>query len=259
MLGRRIGTVWWGVREFVNFLDYIMLLFGHGAGRRVLLKTRDGIAILCRNNRWDVRIVTETFRDRPYLRGIGSMTETPVVVDIGGYIGDFSLYAAKRLGARVIVYEPVPENFSLIQENCRLNPWANMRVWNKAVASAPEISINVAREKDDVHASSHMYQNANEKITIKATRIDDLFTENAVSRIDLLKVDCEGCEYEILRDAAVSTLERIENVAMEYHCIDGWEAKLDSVCTRLRIAGFHVEQDRAECVLWARRAGDRPE
>jgi FkbM family methyltransferase len=46
----------------------------------------------------------------------------PVVIDVGGFIGDFSLYAVRRLNARrVIVYEPSPRNWVLPSRNIANN------------------------------------------------------------------------------------------------------------------------------------------
>ena len=59
------------------------------------LVTRDGLRITIRQNIWDARIVSEIF-EKPY---VNSCPHSPrlTVIDIGGYIGDFSLYATITL------------------------------------------------------------------------------------------------------------------------------------------------------------------
>jgi FkbM family methyltransferase len=40
------------------------------------------------------------------------------VVDVGGYIGDFSIYAARRMNASgVIVYEPTSEHWRMLVDS----------------------------------------------------------------------------------------------------------------------------------------------
>lgn len=258
MVIRKMRSLLWAFRYFDNFSTYLELLRGRAKSVRCLLKTKDGISLLCRNNRWDVRIVTETFFDQVYGAGLRSIRRRrkPVVVDIGGYIGDFSLYAAKYLDATVIVYEPVPENYELA-ENRRQNPWADLRIWNRAVATTDEVAINLERDGNDLHASSYLYKRTNERIVVPASRLDDVFAENNVERIDLLKIDCEGGEYDILGTARDETLERIENIVLDYHGIKDWQRKLDTMLDRLRSLAYSVRLDSDRCIVAARKIAPR--
>jgi hypothetical protein len=47
--------------------------------------------------------------------------------------------------------------------------------------------------------------------------LDELFERFAVWKCPLLKLDCEGAEYEVLLNARPETLKKIGNIAMEYH------------------------------------------
>lgn len=51
----------------------------------------------------------------------------------------------------------------------------------------------------------------------RVNSLDDIFTSSRITKCDLLKVDCEGCEYEIFRNTSDSTLKKIQNIAMEIH------------------------------------------
>ena len=46
-------------------------------------------------------------------------------------------------------------------------------------------------------------------------------SRNALERVDLLKMDCEGAEYEILYGTPDRYLERIREIRMEYHQLPG--------------------------------------
>lgn len=246
------------VKTFRNFLDYLMLARGLRSGAFLTLETRSGLKIKCRNNQWDVRIVGETFLDRTYLKHLKLDTKSPVVVDVGGYIGDFSLYVAAYLDAKVVVYEPMPENYELLEKNVEINGLQGViKLWNKALSSSGEreVTINVARRDKDVHASGYLYSDTSEKIQVGCTTLDEIFEDNKISDIDVLKVDCEGCEYDALLGAGSDTLRRIKNIVFEYHPIPGWKERLRAVQDRLVADGYSVVTDDKAAVVTARRAG----
>ncbi len=54
-------------------------------------------------------------------------------------------------------------------------------------------------------------------IDVLCTTIEEIFQENAVDRCDLLKLDCEGAEYEILEAIPRDLWPLIARVALEYH------------------------------------------
>jgi FkbM family methyltransferase len=227
---------------FVNYSVYNRALSVKGA-ENVTLKTRDGLAIVIRQNLWDARIVREIFGERPYLSKSFRLPAKPIVVDIGGYIGDFSIYAAKYLNAtRVIVYEPTMENFRVLQANIETNNLADrVEVVNKAVSNLQEVSLNIeSSECQEIHVSAYWYESAPKRVVPSVT-LSELFTTHRLESVDLLKIDCEGGEYDILPLAPLELLRRVHHIVFEFHMFTGYEQKLDSILENLRNAGFLVE------------------
>lgn len=60
--------------------------------------------------------------------------------------------------------------------------------------------------------------------------------------MDLLKIDCEGGEYEIIPPTPNECYDRIGSIVYEWHKTPGWEAKLSVAERTLRAAGFTVTQ-----------------
>ena len=210
----------------------------------VELRAQGGLAITIRRNIWDARIVKEIFFDRPYVRHV-KLPEKPVVIDIGGYIGDFALYAAKYLKARkVIVYEPTKENFEILSRNVANNSFeGEVIAVNKAVGTGSEIRLNVdISDHDEVHVSSYWYPDAEQRV-IPCVTLAELMETHGVDSVDLLKVDCEGGEYDIFPALEDATLGKIKNIAFEYHQIDGFQNKLDRVFDRLKAGGYTLRVD----------------
>jgi len=210
----------------------------------VELRAQGGLAITIRRNIWDARIVKEIFFDKPYVRHF-KLPERPVVIDIGGYIGDFTLYAAKYLNARkVIVYEPTKENFEILSRNVANNSFeGEVIAVNKAVGTDSEIRLNVdIGDHDEVHVSSYWYREAEQRV-IPCVTLAELMETHGVDSVDLLKIDCEGGEYDIFPALGDATLDRIENIVFEYHQIDGFQKKLGRVFDRLKAGGFTLRVD----------------
>lgn len=228
---------------FENWNVYVDALDHKGSGT-VTLRTHNGLQIVIRRNVWDARIIRETFVEKPYVKRF-KLPQHPVVVDIGGYIGDFSMYAAHNLqAARVVVYEPTAENFNILQQNIAINDLSDRVVAvNKAVSSSHEITLNTQIDDDEeVHVSAYWYPDA-EKRVLPSDTISDIFATHDLHHIDLLKIDCEGGEYDIFPSITDDQFERIYNLVFEFHRIDGRDNDLESIYARLRGVGYHLDVD----------------
>ena len=82
----------------------------------------------------DVWSVKETFLDRFYERFGAAVEDGWRVVDIGGGIGEYTLFAALgRPGCKVYAFEPFPPSFEILQENVRLNRAGNVQAFQEAI------------------------------------------------------------------------------------------------------------------------------
>jgi FkbM family methyltransferase len=166
----------------------------------------------------------------------------PIIVDIGGYIGDFALYAVKQLGSRkVFVYEPSKKNFAIMTHNIQHNQYRDRIVAvNMAVSDANEVLMDIdLPDSKQVNVSAYE-SDPSSATSVPSITLKDLFNAHELGCVDLLKLDCEGSEYAILLSVPIELFERIQNIAMEYHEIEGFEAKLCAVQTRLKEAGYAV-------------------
>lgn len=154
------------------------------------------------------------------------------VVDIGAYVADSALYFCVAGRARhVYGYEPYPKYFDLAREVVDENGLSGkISLFNSAVSGAgAPIFIN---ETDPAFT----VRNEMSKKFSKRVRSSSL---NAIVKgfgIDhgALKVDCEGSEYEIFEKASSQTLQKFDEINVEYHY-----GYLD-LARRLRSEGFTV-------------------
>lgn len=231
-------------RTFVNWQAFRAAESQRDDGE-TMLKSRSGLNIAIRHNKWDAKIIWEQFIARNYLARFRLPAgRPPVVVDVGSYIGDFALYCAHELGARVVAYEPAQENFMMLAKNLDLNPHLAGRVFavNRGVAATPEIVANVQLSGREIHVSSSWYANdpAAEQRTFACDTLPELLDKHGLPSVDLLKIDCEGDEYEIIATTPNDYYDRIGSIVYEWHKIPRWEAKLAAAESKLRAVGFTV-------------------
>src|SRR5712692_7357055 len=127
-------------RYFLNADEFKNALSAQGGTALVDLRTADGLTITMRQNYGDAMTVADIFLDNCYGRYL-SLPDNPVIIDVGGFIGDFSLYAVKRLNARrVIVCEPSPRNWALLLKNIANNGYEDrIEPVNKAVTDGGNV------------------------------------------------------------------------------------------------------------------------
>ncbi len=225
---------------FVNPDEYQKALWEND-GRIVEIQTKDGLTVAIRRNYMDAVILAEIFLDNCYVQGL-SLPDHPTIVDIGGYIGDFALYAAKNLDARrVVVCEPSPHNWALLEKNVARNHYQDrIEMVNKAVTNGEDVMMNVdTPDRGQAMVSAYGESKPGRKL-IPGVTLARLVEEHGLTAIDLLKIDCEGGEYDILSNAPSEVLRRVRNIVFEYHEIDGFKFKLKAVTQRLCTEGFSL-------------------
>jgi FkbM family methyltransferase len=232
-------------RYFVNPDEFKSALGASTGSALVDLRTVDGLKITMRRNYSDASTLAEIFLDNCYAREL-ALPENPIVVDVGGFIGDFSLYAVKRLNARrVIVCEPSPRNWALLLKNIADNGYeARIEPVNKAVTDGGNAMMNI-EAPDEQQCMVSAYSPADQPLTVvPGISLSQLLHDHGIESVDLLKIDCEGGEYAILDGTPTEVFKRIRNIVFEYHDIEqGW-AKLQNTKQRLRTEGYALRARR---------------
>jgi len=184
---------------------------------------KSGIRLVARGA-MDIWAIKETFLDAFYIRYGVPIKDGWTVVDIGAGIGDFSIFAAhSNPQTKVYAFEPFPESYHLLDRNIALNGVENVFPFQTGIWSQAGVLHldNVSGEPLQI-ISKQMHAAINEKsaIKVRAMPLSQVFDTYAIEKLDLLKLDCEGAEYEILSGASPEVFNKIERIIMEYHDID---------------------------------------
>ena len=137
------------------------------------------------------------------------------IVDIGANIGDSSVYFAVNGASRVVGIEPFFKNFSLAKKNILQNNLSQKVEIIHAGCSDKSGVIEIDPDYNSNVDSVIKNQINGEKIS--SLTLDDIINKYKIPKNSILKMDCEGCEYESIISAKTETLEHFEYIFIEYH------------------------------------------
>ena len=135
-----------------------------------------------------------------------------VVFDVGANIGSYTVLAAKRVGpaGRVYAFEPSSANFDMLSANVVLNEFEDRtRLYNMALWSAKGI-LNMVCPADGAFCSVGGPADTlvgRETETIECTSVDAIVLAEKLERVDVIKIDAVGADFDVLKGAA-RTLQR---------------------------------------------------
>ena len=163
----------------------------------------------------DIWIIKETCLDRDYERLSGPILAGWHVIDIGAGLGDFAIDAAQR-GDLVHAYEPFSESFDLLKQNLSLNKIENVLPIADAISGQAGI-LKLEMSGAAVQHKTTSVSDERKTISVPTITLDKALSRLDGFRCDLLKIDCEGAEYDILMKADEACWQRIRQIVMEYH------------------------------------------
>jgi hypothetical protein len=124
-----------------------------------------------------------------------------VVVDVGAAYGDSTIYFLLRGAKKVIAVEPCPEGFKELLENLKLN---------NAVDKVTPINAALASKHGKISVECSSGKAFVDTVTLgDIVKVVDV--EGAV-----LKMDCEGCEYDVILND-YEHVRLFDEVYFEYH------------------------------------------
>jgi len=165
----------------------------------------------------------ESVFDQIYYRKLPSAIyriQSPTVIDIGANVGFFTLFSDFKLRQPVIyAFEPIQRNFTLLQRNLAALDKSRIHLINKAVSNSDqeiELQFNTGQT---ITTSASIFNNPDhsEGEKVFSTTLAGFAEEYKLSRIDMLKLDCEGAEYGIFYDTPKSFFKRVNYIALETH------------------------------------------
>lgn len=165
------------------------------------------------------------------------LTHDSMVVDVGGYHGDFSAKIAEKYGCAIWCFEPVAEFRAIIRARnipgltllpCALNNHSDIF----------EFMVN--------NDSTGIFQREGRPEIMVA--LDAAVVFMRLQFIDLLKLNIEGSEYPVLRRMiATGAQKKCRNIAVQFHRIPNCEVRMAEIREALSVTH---EQTWGEDYVW---------
>lgn len=150
-----------------------------------------------------------------------------VFIDIGANCGVATIILAKQNPESIVYsYEPCPETFKILEQNVNNNNLKNVKIFNMAITKPGEKNLKLFKHpmysggntvcSDALLFKSHFNS---EPITynIECTSLDEVIKSNYIEDIELLKIDCEGSEFDIIYTSEKFKTGIIKNIVGEFH------------------------------------------
>jgi len=201
-------------------------------------------------------LINEIFKKKRYYKKGFEINQNDTIIDIGANMGLFILWIAPQaMKGKIIAIEP-SSSFKILEHNIKLNNLNNVKIINAAICyKNKEIEIinypkfNIICHAIDLKPSiitksliNLRFIFNNQKPIIekaKCISLEQIIEINKINKIDFLKIDCEGSEYNILRNLPKKYFKIINKIAMEFHefAIDQKHVELKNI---LQNNGFKV-------------------
>lgn len=217
-------------------------------------------------------LINEIFHKKFYERAGFELKPSDTVVDIGANMGLFAMWASTQVGqGQVLSIEPTSNCFATIIENISRNELKNIIPLQIALG-AEECMLELL-EYPGFNAVTHaahlkpaawgqffiklLYRKYSEppnRLEVPCQTLEKVINEQELQIIDLLKIDCEGAEYDILLSTPDEVLKRVQRIVMEFHELDRSHSHHELV-DRLQSVGFEVTLKKPWFDYWFLKTG----
>ncbi|HEY0740168.1 MAG TPA: FkbM family methyltransferase [Chryseosolibacter sp.] len=179
----------------------------------------------------------------------GPIPANGVVVDIGANIGMFSLYAAINGARKVYAFEPNRKSFEILCKNIEVNKFTDIIIpFNEGVSDTDGKIIYLPEDSSPYNVATQAMKTDN--VPVETVSLTSILNDRVKEKVDLLKIDCEGAEYEILYSTGKQVFDTIGAIRMEHHKRPEKAALLKFLGTQ----GFALTHEQ-NMILWLARTG----
>lgn len=182
---------------------------------RVRLRGRPALSFWVRGA-MDLWVLKEVCLEREYERFGFTPQDGWRVLDIGAGLGEFALWVAALCPqARVYAYEPFPPSFALLDRNIHQNGLTNVLAFPCAVGPRAGRARLESAGREAVMVQTCLEEGPISNVQVVS--LEEAITSMDTGHCDLVKIDCEGCEYDLLLQSGPQVWSRVDRICLEYH------------------------------------------
>lgn len=147
-------------------------------------------------------------------------TKNPTILDIGANVGFFSILSLLKFdNPHIISFEPIVRNFAELQKNITNIDKNNLTIVNKAVSNIKGEIILKFDKNQSITTSASIFDNqyGSDEEKVFSTTLENIFNDYKLTKVDILKLDCEGAEYGIFYNTPPSVFKNVYCITLETH------------------------------------------
>lgn len=159
-----------------------------------------------------------------------NLSDNPIIFDLGGYMGEWTQIAKDYYpNAIVYVFEPVKKHYDIIYEKFKNDN--NVKIFNFGLSDKND-KVKITLTGDS--SSIHLIDDNSEEIELIDIR--DFLLDNKIFKVDLIKINIEGEEYNLLEYlCSTPELNIFENYLVQFHkFIDNYEVRRSNILNIVR-------------------------
>jgi FkbM family methyltransferase len=243
--GTRLKTLSRTFQRVENWPTAVALRLAPARPGLRVLAFRNGLHTVCRGGGSDWDVTSELMLHDgyelafAYLRGLGGQ---PLVLDLGGNIGLFSLLATRcHPRAQAYIYEPAPPNVRMIEINCRLNASEMDRIHVRQEAVGGATGTTKFLYDDHNPQSSGIFAGKGTAYQVQVRSFEEV-VNSLPGPAALVKMDIEGAEFDILERTPAAVWEKVGGLAVELHDMANFKLKPADFLDRMPALGFRKVQ-----------------
>lgn len=162
-----------------------------------------------------------------------------IVFDIGASLGLWSKYILYNGAQKVYCFEPNKKSIEHLKETLKND---NAQIIEKAIyKERGELEFYVD-QNNSITSSLYSIDGHVPSYKVEAITLEDAINLSNEKKIDLVKIDIEGAEFDIIKNTPKEVFDRIDSFIIEYHDFLFMEgpAKLFSMEKKLKDLGYNV-------------------
>ncbi len=214
---KKISIIFKLKKEIKNWKIPILHYFGLRK-KEDIVEFKNGVRCIIRNKSDSIAFLEVFFLNTNDWIEEFKIKEKDIVVDIGAHVGYFSIYSSiNAKNGKIFAFEPYSKSFEVLKKNLEINQITNVIPQNLGVTKESGTSTLYFKKNYAIGNSIYKNTDSDSNIEIKTISLQDIIKNNSLQRINILKLDCEGAEYQILLNLDHQTLEKIDKIVSEIH------------------------------------------
>ena len=223
---------------------YWQSYFKRQSPRGNVCKLRSGTSVYLSSNPHDIITVMVNFCRNEY----GVIQAGWTVVDVGANIGVFTVMAMESGAGKVISFEPNEEAFQTLLRNVEENGFSEaVETYHRAVSSSSGQTLHIPICSSPYNKTKSEPTSDETKAVSTISLVDALRDHD---RVDLMKLDCEGAEYQIILETDPAVFDKIKRIRMELH--PSRQFTREQIVEHLEAFGFTLVK-RVGLIFWFER------